>query len=512
MDPKDSIDHRNPEAITYAEFATNEATIFWKQMKYRCDFCNEGDAVTPEELKSGRGRSLSDSFDKALNPIDAVEEQTKSAMAKGLIALTSMDAKPKSSAEVSKARYGEEEQKAAGKLFVLDVKSLLQKDITLSKERLGRYRMWTNSLTQHDVILMPNATRLFSRGKLDYVSDVLTGDVFGDGRFYAVEIYSALNGNAVASPVIPIGSAGSLDFSNGTLTVPAWSDMELNLYEISGAWFLDNISAGKFSRLDADQQQINDYAMIDGAPMPEGKLVEMLTEDTTFSDGENSGLKRYWLGDTPETAADDAQTLIYLLYDPATDEIDAFRTSRAMMAAGEQDIDVSVAIYRDSKADRMGEEKYDLMFIDTPEGMDSEVIVITNVLQNREMEIPKPLRVVLRKLELPGADTAAYGLSGMLFAMEDATDGAVEMFEGDYTATFDGDVFDSAYTRIEGIADNDLKVTIKKDQDVWPEWTGENAAEDIQDYTFTRNEGIWAQDNPESRMRIEESPEGALAA
>jgi hypothetical protein len=50
----------------------------------------------------------------------------------------------------------------------------------------------------------------------------------------------------------------------------------------------------------------------------------------------------------------------------------------------------------------------------------------------------------------------------------DGTDGEVSLFDGFYTAGFDGDVFESDYTRLEGIRDGDLQVTLKKDQPIWP--------------------------------------------
>ena len=58
------------------------------------------------------------------------------------------------------------------------------------------------------------------------------------------------------------------------------------------------------------------------------------------------------------------------------------------------------------------------------------------------------------------------------------TAGKVNMFGDFYASTFDGDVFESAYTRVEGIRDGNLKVTLKKDQPIWPEWTDEDSAED----------------------------------
>ena len=238
--------------------------------------------------------------------------------------------------------------------------------------------------------------------------------------------------------------------------------------------------------------------------LPTGPIVEGLTED-----GETDGWRKFWLGDTPETAESDSQVLVYLLWNETTDEVDAFRTSRAMIEAGEADIDVSLYIFRDSKADRMGEEKYDILFFDTPEGKKSLVKLITDVLEGRTLEVPKVIRIVLRSFDIEGADLPAYSLNDHFFAMCDGTDGKVSMFDGFYNATFDGDTFDSDYTRIEGILKDDLTVTLKKGQAIWPEHTGKDSAEDIQGEGFVRVDGEWykADEAPETEL-----PDDAVAA
>ena len=84
---------------------------------------------------------------------------------------------------------------------------------------------------------------------------------------------------------------------------------------------------------------------------------------TGFTEEESTGAwKRYWIGDTPETVTDPEQTLIFLLVNAETDEMDAFRTSARMLREGMEPVDVSLYIYRDSRADRMGEEKYNIIF------------------------------------------------------------------------------------------------------------------------------------------------------
>ena len=197
----------------------------------------------------------------------------------------------------------------------------------------------------------------------------------------------------------------------------------------------------------------------------------------------------------------------------ATDEVDAFRTSLAAMNRGEASVDVSLYIFRDSMADRMEVEKYNIMFFDTPAGEKSLVKFITDVLEDRTLEMPKPLRVVLRGFDLPGADYPAYSLTDHFFAMCDATDGAVSMFDGGYEAVFDGNTYESDYTKIEGIMDGNLNVTIKQGQPIWPEWIDENIAEDLQGNRYVRVDGVWypEEDAPTDEAG-EELPEDAQAA
>ena len=173
-------------------------------------------------------------------------------------------------------------------------------------------------------------------------------------------------------------------------------------------------------------------------------------------------------------------------------------------------MDVSLYLYRDSKADRREEEKYNVMFFDTPEGEKSLVKVITNVLMGRELETPLPMHLVLRSFDIEGADLPVYSISDHFFAMCDGTDGVVSMFDGAYANTFDGDTFDSDYMRIEGILDGNLNVTLKGGQPIWPEWTGENTAEDIAGNKYVKVDGEWY--NEDEVAEPEPLPDDAAAA
>ena len=298
---------------------------------------------------------------------------------------------------------------------------------------------------------------------------------------------TALNDQAFLNPVVPIGSTGSLDFATGTLYLPSFADMELYLHEISAQWLLENVESGKVRTLMADQEALN--ACADGGKLPEGEIVEGLIPGETWD-----GWQFYWIGATPETATDPDQTLICLLVNPETDEVDAFRTSLSLMETENPVVDVSLSLYRDSKSDRMEIEKYNMFFFDTRDSEPSLVKVLTTVLENRTLEMPRPMQVKLRAFYLAGADMPVYSISDDLFVMNDGTDGEVSLFDGFYTAIFDGDTFDSGYTRVEGIRDGNLTVTIREGQPAWPEWTGTNEAESLDGHRYMLVDGEWQLD------------------
>ena len=230
--------------------------------------------------------------------------------------------------------------------------------------------------------------------------------------------------------------------------------------------------------------------------MPKGEIVEALTEEP----GEN-GLIFYWLGDTPETAPDGDQTLILLIADPETDEVDAFRTSVNMLASEEPLADVSLYIYRDDQADRLEEEKYNVFFFDTPEGEMSLVKVVTNTMNGREMEMPMSLHLVLRAFPMTGAAVPAYCKADQVLILCDTENGKVNALNGAYSAVMNENVFESEYVQIEGLTDGNLTVTVKRDQPIWPEWTGPDTAETIDGRHFTLTDGRWYQEEPDAKYK-----------
>lgn len=200
-------------------------------------------------------------------------------------------------------------------------------------------------------------------------------------------------------------------------------------------------------------------------------------------------------------AEQEDQVLYYLMVNGETDEMKAFRTSVSAERRGEAPMEMSLFFYRDSKSDRRGENRYNIMLFDTPAEEMNLAKIVTNVLENREMEMPTPLRVVLRRFDLDGADLPGCSISDHLFAMNDGTDGTVSMFDGFYQAVITSDVFDSAYTRVEGISGPNPVFTIKANQPIWPTWTGEDTAEDLNGTNYRlEKDGWYADDVFEARI------------
>ena len=437
---------------------------------YMCDFCEKGTGRNVNPAARG-GTNPKDAFQKALSPLTDIQRMLDRL-------------------GISKARYGEEDYAAAGSIVVLDMPVMLEKDVTLDNGRNMKYHLWTNAETQLDTFLLPNATRMYARVRDDrilvqYVAEVIRGDIRGVGETHAIDIITALTAYAADNPVIPVGSSGSLDFSTGEFIVPPEADYELYLHEVSGKWLIEKLEEGYIRIMKGDQDEIN-IAVLNGTELPSGEIMEGLVDG-----GMKDGWRLYWLGDSPETARDAGQTLFGLLLNPDTDEIDAFRTSVNAIENGEAPVDVSLYLYRDSGADRREEEKYNCMFFDTSAGEKSLVKVITEVLMDRQLVMPLSMRIVLRGYDMAGADWPVYSLTDHFFALCDGTDGQVSMFDEFYQNTFDGDTFESDYIRIEGVMDGDMNVTIKEDQPIWPEWTGEDAATDIEGNDYVYRDGVW---------------------
>ena len=445
-----------------------------------CDLCYNRDS-TGGQAKKDAAAELEAALKKALSPLEDITRMVKARD------------------EITRAPAPKMDREATEKLYVLDVEAPLAKDVRLTEEERDHCWLWINSETHQEVYLLPNATRLCAGAglKLQYVAEVLRGDVLGDGVSRDVDVFSALTPYAVSNPVIPIGSTGSLDFASGVLSIPDQAVCELYLHEVSGQWLIERMKDGFFQALIAPQEVMNDF-VLGSTDLPEGYIVSGITEEyVPDADGADDTL--FWLGETPDTAADPDRTLIYLHLEPETDEIDAFRTTANMYRKGEKPVDVSLFLYRDSKSDRMGVEKYNVIFYDTPEGEENTVWIVSSVLMDRTLEMPKTARFTLRKQKLETVEFPAYMADGHVYVLGDATDGEVSLLNNVYKATFDGDTFASDYVRIEGIREGNVQVTLKGGQTIWPKWIDENTARDLEGRTYLRVGDTWTEAASQSK-------------
>ena len=462
-----------------ASSGKDSESFSWGAAKHRCDFCGEGqgNTIDPNAYRADKQGA----FSKALSPLNDI-----------LAATAKLNG-------ITKARYGEEDYIAAGRIYTLDLQVLLTRDVRLEEDKLREYRLWTNGRTFQEVLLLPNSSRLYTSAeyKVEYIADVLYGDVLGNGENQYADIITALTKRAFDEPVIPVGSTGSLDMKTGVLTLPSMSDYELYMHEVSAAWMMEKLTEGYICILSADQEEINAVALTEGDTLPEGTIVGGITED-----GEAEGWTRFWLGLTPETAPNGETPLYFMLVNRETDEMKIFRTSGNMMAEGAEPVAESMYLYRDSDSDMNGEEKYHCMLFDTPEGQKSIIKIVTNILEDWDIVLPLAIRITLRSFTLEGADLPAYSLGDHILAMCDGTDGTVSLLGGFYEAVFDGDIFESSYVRIENIREGKPVVTIRKDQEIWAEPEDENKAFDIAGNEYVCIDGVW--------YPVEEAPATAM--
>ena len=434
----------------------------------RCDFCGTGREydVKPTEQMSLKKR-YKEAYERALLPISDIQRMVDKIGA------------------ITRAHYGLFDDKTVASIYVLDIQKILKRDIRLDAEKIAHYKLWTNSETDHTTYLLPNATQMHVKaGRLEFVTEILRGDALGDGIKRYISIYTAVTSGAYARPIIPIGSTGTLNFQTGMLTLPSFADYELYLHEVSSEWLLKQIESGMMRRAAAEQESLNACAL------ENGELPEMEYTDAMIPDDNRDGWLVYWLGNTPETAKDADETLVYLLVNSETDEIDAYRTSVNMLTAGEAPVDVSLYIYRDAKADRNEEELYDVFFFDTPAGEMSLVKVFTNT-PGTEMQIPRSLQIKLRKFRVKKSEETAFSLYDQLLIFSSVENGNVRALGGFYTAKIDNDRFESRYVLITGLIDGNLVVIVKKGQPIWAEWTGEDTAETIDGTCYKLIDGIW---------------------
>ena len=378
----------------------------------------------------------------------------------------------------------DEIRQAIENLFVLELAVILQKDVRLEQDDLAKYLLWNNTVTRRDEYILPNSAHLsVGEGKkLSFVTDVLEGKILNDGRVHKVNMISALDEAAVNDPTIEIGSNSSLNFNTNTLMLGSDTTLDLYLEEVSGSWLKEQFENGTMKAL-AEQSD-------DIAAAARGEQLEGLKEGTG-----RDGRKLYWFGRTPEEVEDGDAALYFMTLDEDTDEAKAFRTSAAAFEAGEEAAAVSLLVFRDEKADRMGEVQFDVMFRDLSEEEDRAMFYAHTLVPGPDvqLEIPASLAIVLRDFRpfFKDADWPVYKVSDELFFMNDVTDGTGLLFAPDYTVYFDGSTFDSTLTKIEGIDTGDCTVTVKADQPIWAEWDTQNTAHDIGGRSYVLNDDVW---------------------
>ena len=398
-----------------------------------------------------------------------------------------------------KARYNEEENLQAQDLFVTDVYTILKADAEPTD--LKRYRLWNNTVTLLNTFLLPNAARMNTTagGALRYVTELMGGDVLGDGTGRILHITTALTQRAWNEPVVEINRTTVLDFRTGMLRIEQQDDLELNVSDISGQWLADQFRNGNFQIISADSNEILNHQADDD--LPTGEILKGITG------GESDGKGRliHWLGRVPEDAKDN-EPLYMLRLDPETDEAELLLTSAEAIRNGDEPKILSMLIYRDSQSDRKDEIRYNVMLYKSTDPEHGTCEIITDVLMGRELNLPASMNVMLRALRVKGADSAAYGITEHVFAADNGTDGTVNILDGAYTATFDGSVFESDFTRIEGCDTGAVKVTVKKEQPIWPEWDTETTAHDIGGLRLLLTEDGWrlAEEDTEEKTAEEQ--------
>ena len=432
----------------------------WKDSaRHRCDFCAKGTSTTVTSVTERDTHSaMASARKKALAPISTLN--------KTLSTLRDIRRNIIEEARVFRAWVDWDTDKAAGAIFDLNRQTILTSNMLLTKEQASQYLLWNNIDIFHDVYLLPNATRLYTIGDmiLQYVAEVLQGDIRGNGMVYDIDIIVPLTRYASIKPIIPIGSAGSLSLDKRELSLPAQARFELYLHEISGAWLLEKLNSGFIRRLNRGKTPVSVDEI--GTNLATGATIIQTTNED--SEGLPANLRRFWLADSPSNVSDPDQPLFYILINEQTDEVDAFRTSVNMIARGEAPVDVSIWLFRDLKADRMGREKYNAVFYDTPAGTLSKLVLYTDLIDGQTLVVPRTMQIVLRAFWLGrSADMPACSILDHFYALRNPENGVVSAFDGEYKAIIDSNTFESDYTLIEGLLDDELNITIKAGQPVW---------------------------------------------
>ena len=164
-----------------------------------------------------------------------------------------------------------------------------------------------------------------------------------------------------------------------------------------------------------------------------------------------------------------------------------------LLAANEDPVEQSILLCRDSDADNKGIEKYSMVLYDTPEGKKNQVNLYTRVLNKPSMVLPHSISIGLREFHIEESELPVYSISDHLFVLSDGTKGQVELFDGFFKATFNGEIYDSDYVTIKGIHSGDLSAVLKKDQPIWPEFISYIECTDLNGTSFVLKDDKWEQ-------------------
>lgn len=245
----------------------------------------------------------------------------------------------------------------------------------------------------------------------------------------------------------------------------------------------------------ASEESGDDGLSANGSTVLDGNLaIEGLTPVDHDGDA-----KWYWIGATPDAARDPDAALYLLAVDAATDEASLWRTTAGAVAGGPKGKPADFAepqrmfAFRDHEADHDADSvRYDALMLDLDAAHEESTFeIMTDLPGSDELQRPAPAYVVLRPFTLEGADVPCYSIRDVLFAWLDASDGKVDLLNGQYTAANSDTTFDSPYTRIEGNGTEALQVIIKSGQPIWPEWLGDTVAGDIQGNYYELRDGSW---------------------
>ena len=161
-----------------------------------------------------------------------------------------------------------------------------------------------------------------------------------------------------------------------------------------------------------------------------------------------------------------------------------------------------MVFYKDGNNDPSNVGQYNLLFFTTPNGVRSFIVRNIEEKEKHVLSSTTRLRIALRRFEIEGTPMPAYSISDHLFVLSDGTQGRVSLFEGAYLATFDGDTFDSPFTRVEGIASGEPVTILKANQQVWIERTGPTGAVDVSGSVYAYQDGKWVPRSLSGEMKV----------